>query len=158
MLGQLLIRRISSKQIAFTENAFWRRSIASKCYSLSPVKERTSRACRTVLDLHTFAYRIHSARCLPHRTGNSPLMKGFVSSFKGTASTIFASDFKCLNVVIFSFKDGYVGARWLLCPIESWSFSKGNLLINKWVRLSSWNLFHIVWTWRYNFEVLHLTL
>lgn len=85
MLAQLLIRRVGSKQIAFTENAFWRCSIASKCYSLSPVKDRTSQVCRTALNLHTFAYRIQSATGSLNRTEISPLMKGFVSSFKGNA-------------------------------------------------------------------------
>lgn len=91
MLAQLLIRRVSSKQIAITENAFWRCTIASKCCSLSPVKDRTSQACRTALDLHTFAYRIHSARGSPIRTEISPLMKGFESSFAGNASHISLS-------------------------------------------------------------------
>lgn len=83
MLAQLLIRRVTSKQIAVAENGLWHCSIASKCSSLSPLKDRTSQACRTARDLHAFAYRIHSTTCAAKRTEESTLLKGIVSFFAG---------------------------------------------------------------------------
>lgn len=85
MLAQLLIKRVSSKQIAITANAFWRCTTTSTYCSYSSVKEATSQARCTARKLHTFAYKIQPTMSLPIRTETSPLIKGYASSFAGNA-------------------------------------------------------------------------